>query len=159
MPYEPQAIEPKWQKRWAAEKVAEVDVTRSDQKYYMLNMFPYPSGDLHVGHGRNYILGDALYRFLRMKGMAALNQPTTTLRQLGNNSLASSTSDTRRRVVCAMEVGDEEGRAEPHAGETGKARSPARVSKRNASHRSSFSPKYEAAGSALPRLRPHSTIS
>ncbi|MEO8217193.1 MAG: leucine--tRNA ligase [Acidobacteriota bacterium] len=73
MPYDPQAIEPKWQKRWAAEKVAEVDVSRADQKYYMLNMFPYPSGDLHVGHGRNYILGDALYRFLRMKGLAALN--------------------------------------------------------------------------------------
>ena len=39
----------------------------------MLNMFPYPSGDLHVGHGRNYILGDALYRYLRMHGKRALN--------------------------------------------------------------------------------------
>jgi leucyl-tRNA synthetase len=39
----------------------------------MLNMFPYPSGDLHVGHGRNYILGDALFRYFRMQGRAALN--------------------------------------------------------------------------------------
>jgi leucyl-tRNA synthetase len=73
MPYEPKEIEPKWQQRWADEKVAEIDVTQPAEKYYMLNMFPYPSGELHVGHGRNYILGDALFRFLRMKGRAALN--------------------------------------------------------------------------------------
>ena len=71
MPYDPKQIEPKWQKAWAEKRVAEVDVTRPGEKYYMLNMFPYPSGDLHVGHGRNYILGDALYRFLRMRGHAA----------------------------------------------------------------------------------------
>jgi leucyl-tRNA synthetase len=71
--YDHHAIETKWQKRWAEEKVAEVDVSVPAEKYYMLNMFPYPSGDLHVGHGRNYILGDALYRFLRQQGKAALN--------------------------------------------------------------------------------------
>jgi leucyl-tRNA synthetase len=73
MSYEPMTIEAKWQKRWAEARVAEVDVTAPGEKYYMLNMFPYPSGDLHVGHGRNYILGDALYRFLRMNGKVALN--------------------------------------------------------------------------------------
>jgi leucyl-tRNA synthetase len=77
MQYRPTDIEPKWQQRWAEARVAEIDVTalakeRRD-KLYMLNMFPYPSGDLHVGHGRNYILGDALYRFFRMRGHAALN--------------------------------------------------------------------------------------
>ncbi len=72
-PYRPSEIEPKWQKKWAEAKVAEIDVTAPGEKFYMLNMFPYPSGDLHVGHGRNYILGDALYRFFRMQGMAALN--------------------------------------------------------------------------------------
>jgi leucyl-tRNA synthetase len=71
--YTPKTIEPKWQKRWADAKVAEIDVAAPGDKFYMLNMFPYPSGDLHVGHGRNYILGDALYRFFRMRGMAALN--------------------------------------------------------------------------------------
>ncbi|HUP63701.1 MAG TPA: leucine--tRNA ligase [Thermoanaerobaculia bacterium] len=71
--YDPKPIEAKWQKRWADERVAEIDVSAPGQKYYMLNMFPYPSGDLHVGHGRNYILGDALYRYLRMRGLAALN--------------------------------------------------------------------------------------
>jgi leucyl-tRNA synthetase len=73
MPYEPKLIEEKWQRAWADAKVAEVDVKAPGEKFYMLNMFPYPSGDLHVGHGRNYILGDALYRYFRMQGRAALN--------------------------------------------------------------------------------------
>src|SRR3954469_22305012 len=71
--YSPKEIEEKWQRRWAEARVAEVDVTAPGEKFYMLNMFPYPSGDLHVGHGRNYILGDALYRYFRMQGRAALN--------------------------------------------------------------------------------------
>ena len=73
MQYRPTEIEPKWQQRWAEAKVAEIDVTAPGDKLYMLNMFPYPSGDLHVGHGRNYILGDAIYRYFRMQGRAALN--------------------------------------------------------------------------------------
>jgi leucyl-tRNA synthetase len=72
--YEHRAIETKWQDRWDKSRAAEVDVRSAQSKYYMLMMFPYPSGDrLHVGHGRNYILGDALYRFLRMHGKRALN--------------------------------------------------------------------------------------
>jgi leucyl-tRNA synthetase len=73
MQYRPTEIEPKWQQRWAEARAAEIDVTAPGQKLYMLNMFPYPSGDLHVGHGRNYILGDAVYRYFRMQGRAALN--------------------------------------------------------------------------------------
>ena len=72
--YDHKAIEAKWQERWEQARVAEVDLDRSGDQYYMLMMFPYPSGDrLHVGHGRNYILGDALYRYLRMQGRRALN--------------------------------------------------------------------------------------
>src|SRR5690348_16245801 len=73
MPYDPKTIEEKWQRAWAEARVSEIDVSKAGDEYYMLNMFPYPSGDLHVGHGRNYILGDALYRYLRMRGRAALN--------------------------------------------------------------------------------------
>src|SRR5437588_255802 len=62
---------------WRLERMPAVDrniLRLGHGKYYMLMMFPYPSGDrLHVGHGRNYILGDALYRFLRMNGKRALN--------------------------------------------------------------------------------------
>ena len=72
--YDHKTIEPKWQERWRSQRTAEIDLRDSSRKYYMLMMFPYPSGDrLHVGHGRNYILGDALYRFLRMKGERPLN--------------------------------------------------------------------------------------
>ena len=71
--YRPSEIEGKWQEKWAEAKLAEVDVKAPGDKFYMLNMFPYPSGDLHVGHGRNYILGDVLYRFFRMRGRVALN--------------------------------------------------------------------------------------
>ena len=73
MPYVPSEIEEKWQRRWADAGVAEVDVARAGEKFYMLNMFPYPSGDLHVGHGRNYTLGDAIFRAFRMRGRMALN--------------------------------------------------------------------------------------
>ncbi len=72
--YDHKSLEAKWQDRWEKQRAAEVDLRHSAGKYYMLMMFPYPSGDrLHVGHGRNYILGDALYRFLRMNGKRALN--------------------------------------------------------------------------------------
>jgi len=72
--YDPAAIERTWQRIWAERDVARVDTSRGDGKFYMLNMFPYPSGSrLHVGHGRNYILGDALYRRERMAGRTVLN--------------------------------------------------------------------------------------
>ena len=72
--YDPAEIDPKWQRRWEEERVAYVDTAAPGDKFYMLNMFPYPSGSrLHVGHGRNYILGDALYRRERMAGRRTLN--------------------------------------------------------------------------------------
>jgi leucyl-tRNA synthetase len=72
--YAPGEIEAKWQRRWADSRVAYVDTATPGDEYYMLNMYPYPSGSrLHVGHGRNYILGDALYRRQRMAGRKALN--------------------------------------------------------------------------------------
>ena len=72
--YDHRGVEAKWQARWEAERVAYVDTSDSRDAFYMLNMFPYPSASrLHVGHGRNYILGDAVYRAERMKGRRVLN--------------------------------------------------------------------------------------
>ncbi|HXM18380.1 MAG TPA: leucine--tRNA ligase [Candidatus Tumulicola sp.] len=66
--YEPQVIEPKWQRIWAERAQNEVHEDPSRQKFYLLEMLPYASGDLHVGHARNYALGDIVGRYRRMRG-------------------------------------------------------------------------------------------
>ncbi|HKS97836.1 MAG TPA: leucine--tRNA ligase, partial [Terriglobia bacterium] len=66
--YDPQQIEAKWQKRWAEAKLFEAEVDPKRKKYYVLEMLPYPSGDIHMGHVRNYSIGDALARYLWMQG-------------------------------------------------------------------------------------------
>ena len=65
-------IEPKWQKSWVSNKFFEVDVKNFKNKYYCLVMFPYPSAALHVGHGRNYIIGDVVARYKMMRGFNVL---------------------------------------------------------------------------------------
>ena len=67
-PYDPQAVEAKWQRIWAERKQNEVGEDPERPKFYLCEMLPYPSGDLHVGHARNYTLGDVIGRFLRMRG-------------------------------------------------------------------------------------------
>jgi leucyl-tRNA synthetase len=71
--YNPQAIESKWQKRWADEKLFETEAEPGRPKYYVLEMLPYPSGDIHMGHVRNYSIGDALARYMGMKGFNILH--------------------------------------------------------------------------------------
>ncbi len=71
--YVPQEIEPKWQKVWAERGVMTASDTSSKPKYYDLVMYPYPSGDLTVGHARNYVMGDVLARMKRMQGFEVLH--------------------------------------------------------------------------------------
>jgi leucyl-tRNA synthetase len=73
--YDPAAIEQKWQERWAADPklYAAEPATSSKPKYYVLEMLPYPSGQLHMGHVRNYAIGDALARQMWMRGYNVLH--------------------------------------------------------------------------------------
>jgi leucyl-tRNA synthetase len=71
--YAPQEIEPKWQKIWADRGVMKAHDDSPKPKFYDLVMYPYPSGDLHMGHARNYVMGDALARMKRMQGYEVLH--------------------------------------------------------------------------------------
>ena len=71
--YDYAAIEKKWQQRWAQNREFEVQEDSARPKYYVLEMFLYPSGALHIGHVRNYTLGDSIARFKRMQGFNVLH--------------------------------------------------------------------------------------
>src|SRR6185312_2989232 len=73
--YDPQRIEQKWQQRWEAQPdLYQADPASSARKkYYVLEMLPYPSGALHMGHVRNYSIGDALARYMWMRGHNVLH--------------------------------------------------------------------------------------
>jgi leucyl-tRNA synthetase len=71
--YDPQAIEPKWREAWKKAGLFRVTEDSSKPKFYNLVMFPYPSGPLHMGHFRNYVIGDAFARYKVMRGFNVLN--------------------------------------------------------------------------------------
>ncbi|MCX6550813.1 MAG: leucine--tRNA ligase [Acidobacteria bacterium] len=71
--YRPQAIEEKWQQRWRDSRAFEVTEDRARPKFYCLEMFAYPSGHAHVGHVRNYMIGDVMARTKRMRGFNVLH--------------------------------------------------------------------------------------
>ena len=71
--YDFQEIETRWQKKWADDKVFEVTEDPKRPKYYCLEMLPYPSGDIHVGHVRNYCITDVISRCKTMRGMNVMH--------------------------------------------------------------------------------------
>ncbi len=73
MKYDPQAIETKWQRIWDENGDFHTDHMSDKEKYYVLEMFPYPSGNIHMGHVRNYSIGDVVARFKRMQGLNVLH--------------------------------------------------------------------------------------
>ncbi len=71
--YEPQRIELKWQIYWNEKKLYKTERIESRKKFYCLEMFPYPSGEIHMGHVRNYAIGDVIARYKRMRGYNVLH--------------------------------------------------------------------------------------
>ena len=70
--YNPRESETKWQSRWEADKAFLAGMDPARQKYYVLEMFPYPSGRIHMGHVRNYTMGDIVARYKRARGYNVL---------------------------------------------------------------------------------------
>ena len=71
--YNPQSVELKWQKYWAEKGLYRTDTDTAREKFYCLEMFPYPSGKIHMGHVRNYAIGDVIARYKLMRGFNVLH--------------------------------------------------------------------------------------
>ena len=71
--YDPHAIEPKWQEQWEKDSLFKIPPASTRPAKYVLEMFPYPSGDIHMGHVRNYTIGDVYARYLHMNGYDVLH--------------------------------------------------------------------------------------
>src|SRR5512138_988329 len=103
--YEPQSIEPRWQERWEEAGVFKAGRRPDAPKKYVLEMFPYPSGAMHMGHARVYVIGDAIARHARMRGHDVLHPAERTRENIrtfrADMKLLGYSFDWDREIVTA----------------------------------------------------------
>ena len=90
--------ETKWQKEWVKSELYKSEIDRSKPKYYVLEMFPYPSGRIHMGHVRNYTMGDVVARYMKARGYNILHP-------MGGMLLECPQKTQQWKIIFTLEIG------------------------------------------------------